>query len=230
MNYHVCRSADAASQECAAFISRVAHQAVAARGRFMFAVSGGETPKHMFTRLAQQEMPWSQTHLFQVDERVAPTGDPDRNLTSLRTGLLTHVPLAPQQLHTMPVEDNDLVAAAASYAKILQLLCGSPPVLDLIHLGLGSDGHTASLAPNDPVLKVKDRDVAVTGVYKGRRRMTLTYPAINRARGILWLVTGTEKAAILARLRQGDDRIPAGLIERKHAEVFTDQDAGGVQS
>lgn len=230
MKFHVCRDADATALKSAAFISKVAYEAVKARGRFLLAVSGGETPTCMFGLLAQQALPWSQTHIFQVDERVAPSGNTDRNLTSLQSDLLAQIPLAPQQVHPMPVEDDDLVSAAAGYSKTLQLLCGSPPVFDVIHLGLGGDGHTASLVPGDPVLKVKDREVAVTGVYKGRRRMTLTYPVINRARGILWLVTGTAKAPILARLRKGDESIPAGLIERERAVVFTDQDASGAQS
>ncbi|MDE2235853.1 MAG: 6-phosphogluconolactonase [Gammaproteobacteria bacterium] len=230
MKWHICRDAEATALECAACIAGLAREAVAARGQFLLAVSGGETPKSMFIRLAQQAMPWSQTHVFQVDERVVPAGNADRNLTTLQADLLARVPLMPQQMHSMPVEERHLSAAARGYAETLQQWCGSPPVLDLIHLGLGGDGHTASLVPGDPVLNVMDREVAVTGMYKGRRRMTLTYPAINRARRILWLVTGTAKAPILARLRQGDAHIPAGAIEPENAEVFTDRDAAGVQT
>src|SRR5262249_55764747 len=155
--------------------------------------------------------------VVQVDERVAPTGHQDRNLTHLHDSLLKHSPLSPDRVHAMPVEASDLQAGAAQYAVKLQELAGSPPVLDLIHLGLGPDGHTTSLVPRDPVLNVADADVAVTGLYQGRRRMTLTYPVLNRARSVLWLVTGSEKAGMLARLRDGDRSIPAGLVRRDEA-------------
>ena len=141
-------------------------------------------------------------HVVQVDERVAPAGHPDRNLTHLRESLLDHAPLRPEQIHAMPVESADLEAAAKHYAATLREIAGSPPMLDLVHLGLGPDGHTASLVPGDPVLNVTDADVALTGVYQGRRRMTLTYPMINRSRRILWMVTGKEKVDALARLRE----------------------------
>jgi 6-phosphogluconolactonase len=156
----------------------------------------------------------------------------DRNLTSLQEILLVQVPLPlpASQVFAMPVEADDLLAGAVRYAETLQRVCDSPPVFDLIHLGLGSDGHTASLVPGDPALRVKDRDTAATGVYHNRRRMTLTYPLINRARRILWLVTRTAKAAVLERLQQGDETMPAALIERQRAEVYADQDAGGSRS
>jgi 6-phosphogluconolactonase len=161
----------------------------------------------------------------QVDERVAPTGDKDRNLTHLRESFLSRIPLPSGQFYPMPVEETYLEAAAASYASLLGQIAGSPPVLDLVHLGLGPDGHTASLVPGDPVLDVTDRDVGVTGVYQKRRRMTLTYPVLNRARCILWLVTGPEKAEILQRLVSGDASIPAGRIQRDTAVVLADRAA-----
>jgi 6-phosphogluconolactonase len=126
----------------------------------------------------------------------------------------------------MPVESPDLEAAAAQYALTLREIAGSPPVLDLAHLGLGPDGHTASLVPGDPVLDVTDADVAVTGrAYQGRRRMTLTYPMLNRSRRILWLVTGSEKVDMLARLRAGDRSIPAGRVSQDRALVLADRAA-----
>jgi 6-phosphogluconolactonase len=170
-------------------------------------------------------MPWQVVHVVQVDERVAPDGDPDRNLTHLRESLLAHCPLRPEQIHAMPVESADLDAACRRYALALQQLVGTPPVVDLAHLGLGPDGHTASLVPGDPVLDVTDRDVALTGPYKGRRRMTLTYPMLNRSRRILWLVTGGEKAEMLSRLLAGDRSIPAGRIDQHQAVVLADHEA-----
>jgi 6-phosphogluconolactonase len=171
-------------------------------------------------------------HIVQVDERVAPAGDPDRNLTHLRESLLTHVQrLREDQVHPMPVEAAELDEAAAQYARTLAELAGSPPVLDLIHLGLGPDGHTASLVPGDPVLDVTGRDVALTRLYNGRQRMTLTYPVIDRAQRVLWLVTGEDKASPLSRLLAGDPSIPAGRVSQQQAIVVADRSAAaGVQT
>jgi 6-phosphogluconolactonase len=201
--------------------------AVAARGHFVLAVSGGHAPWLMLRDLADEDVPWNGVHVAQVDERVAPTGHPDRNLTHLRESLLEHAPLRPEQVYPMPVEASDLGAAASRYAQTLRGIAGSPPVFDLIHLGLGPDGHTASLVPGDPVLNVIDADVALTGIYQGRRRMTLTYPMINRSRRILWLVTGNDKLGMLTRLRDGDSSIPAGRIVRDNACVIADRAAVG---
>jgi 6-phosphogluconolactonase len=219
--------ADAASvaRAGAAFTATEARAAVAARGRFIAAISGGRTPWTMLRALADEPMPWADVHVVQVDERVAPDGDPDRNLTHLRESLLAHCPLHPEQVHAMPVASADLEAASGRYAQTLREIAGSPVVLDLAHLGLGPDGHTASLVPGDPVLDVTDADVALTGLYHGRRRMTLTYPMLNRSRRILWLVTGSEKAEMLARLCEGDGSIPAGRISRHQAVVLADREA-----
>lgn len=214
-----------AAAECAArYIADAARAALAVRGRFVLGVSGGSTPAPMLRALARTDLDWSQIDIVQVDERVAPAGDADRNLTAL-TACLRGDALERVRLHAMPVERPDLAAAAQEYATLLAARAGTPPVLDLVHLGLGDDGHTASLVPNDPVLTVADRDVAITGVYRGRVRMTLTYPLLNRARRILWLVTGTEKAAALARLRQSDPTIPAGRVRAAAALVFADRAA-----
>jgi len=213
------------AQKAAAIIGEEARAAVAARGVFVMAVSGGRTPWIMLRTLSDQAVPWDKVHVVQVDERVAPTGHQDRNLTHLQESLLKHTPLSGDRIYAMPVEASDLEAAAAHYAKTLETIAGLPPVLDLIHLGLGSDGHTASLVPGDPVLNVMQADVALTGIYQGRRRMTLTYPILNRARRILWVVTGSEKSNALARLRDGDRSIPAGLVRRDHALVLADQGA-----
>jgi 6-phosphogluconolactonase len=218
---------DSVARRAAAVIAADARVAVAARGRFAMAVSGGKTPWVMLRALAKEDVPWKNVHVFQVDERVAPAGDPDRNLTHLRESLLSHAPLPPDQIHAMPVESPDLDAAAAAYAKTLEGLCGSPPVLDLAHLGMGPDGHTASLVPGDAVCSVTDRDVALTGVYMGRRRMTLTYPVLDRARRVLWLITGPDKATAFPKLVAGDPSIPAGRIRPDAALVLADPAAAG---
>ncbi len=219
--------ADSVAREAAAAIAKDARAAIASRGRFTLAVSGGHTPWVMLRALAQEDVPWAAVHVFQVDERVAPPGDPDRNLTHLRESLLRYAPLGADQIHAMPVESADLEAAARQYATTLEQFAGSPPVLDLVHLGLGPDGHTASLVPSDPVLDVTDRDVAITGTYQSRRRMTLTYPVINRARRILWVVTGNEKIEMLRRLLDGDESIPGGRVSRTQALVLADRAAAG---
>ena len=231
MKLEVFEDAEAVARAAAATIAADARAAVAARGRFIMAVSGGKTPWIMLRALAGEQVPWKDVHVFQVDERIAPAGDPDRNLTHLRASLLEHAPLPPQQIYAMPVELPDLEAAAKQYAQTLEQVAGSPPVLDLAHLGMGPDGHTASLVPGDPVLNITDADVALTGVYMGRRRMTLTYPVLNRSRRILWLMTGSEKVAMLPRLLEGDPTIPAGRISRDQAVVLADRAAAAnVQS
>ena len=179
----------------------------------------------MLRALADEDVPWPSVHVFQVDERIAPAGDPDRNLTHLRESLLSRAPLPPAQIYAMPVESADLAAAAIEYAKSLEELAGTPPVLDLVHLGLGPDGHTASLVPGDPVLAVTGADVALTGVYMGRRRMTLTFPVLDRARKVLWLVTGGEKVPMLKRLLAHDPTIPAGRVRPDDALVLADRAA-----
>jgi 6-phosphogluconolactonase len=225
MKIEILTDAAMVASKAAAIIAAEARDAVVARGRFVLAVSGGHTPWIMLRALAGEKVPWEQLHIVQVDERIAPAGHADRNLTHLRESLLTRVPLLPEQVHAMPVEATDLEAAAKAYSKTLSEIADSPPVLDLVHLGLGPDGHTASLVPGDGVLKVTDTDVALTGVYQGRRRMTLTYPIINRSRRILWLVTGADKAGPLKRLRDADPSIPAGRIGQDQALVLADRAA-----
>lgn len=226
MEIRVLDDGAAVAKAGAAFVLDAAERAIAARGRFLFAVSGGKTPWVMMAELARAPVDWSKWHLFQVDERIAPAGDPDRNLTHLQESLLAHVTLPPANLHAMPVEDADTTAAAVRYAEELERLAGSPPVLDLIHLGLGPDGHTASLVPDDAVLGVRNRDVAITAsAYQGRHRMTLTYPVLDRAREILWLIDGAAKADMLPRVQRGDTGIPAGRVRNPNAVAIIDRDA-----
>jgi 6-phosphogluconolactonase len=224
MKIEVLANPESVAQKAATIIAAEARAAVAARGRFVAAFSGGHTPWIMLRALADQDVPWKDFCVVQVDERLAPDGDPDRNLTHLRESLLEHASVRPEQIYPMPVESSD---AAARYALTLNKIAGLPPILDLVHLGLGPDGHTASLLTGDPVLDLTDVDVALTGVYQGRRRLTLTYPIINRSRRILWLVTGSEKAGMLVRLRAGDKSIPAGRVSQDQALVLADRAAAG---
>ena len=217
--------AAAVAAEAAKIIAQDSMEAVAVRGRFTMAVSGGHTPWQMLRLLAREDVPWNSVYVAQVDERIAPPGHADRNLTHLHDSLLAHVHLPPENVCAMAVDSPDLEVAARQYAIRLQEIADSPPVLDLVHLGLGPDGHTASLVPGDPVLDITDADVALTQPYQGRRRMTLTYPILNRARRILWVVTGPDKPLMLRRLRDGDVSIPAGFVRRDQALVLADRDA-----
>jgi 6-phosphogluconolactonase len=222
VNIEVLADSESVAQKAASVIAEEAWAAIAARGLFVMAVSGGHTPWIMLRALAAAAIPWRAVHIFQVDERVAPAGHTDRNLTHLRESLLPLAPIPPDQIYAMPVESTDLEAAAVQYAETLRNVVGAPALLDLVHLGLGPDGHTASLVPGDPVLDVESADVALSGPYQGRRRMTLTYPILNRARRVLWVVTGTEKVEMVNRLLSGDGSIPAGRVRSDHALLLAD--------
>ena len=222
MKINIYPDAEAVARAAAAMIAAMAREDVAERGRFAMAVSGGKTPWQMLRALGREDVPWQGVHVVQVDERIAPAGHPDRNLSHIGESLLEYAPIHQLQIYAMPVEDDDLDAAAGKYARTLQQIAGSPPVLDLIHLGMGADGHTASLIPGDPVLDVTEADVALTGLYQQRRRMTLTYPTINRSRRVLWVITGGEKAAMFERMIKGDASIPAGRVNQAQAIVLAD--------
>ncbi len=227
MQVEVLADAAAVARSAAQFIAARAGEAIAARGRMSLAVSGGRTPWAMLRELATLPLDWTNVVLFQVDERVAPPGDDSRNLTHIRESLLDRVPIPRGNVHAMPVEQNDLVAAAAQYAQSLAGAAGTPPVLDLVHLGLGPDGHTASLVPGDPVLDEDFANVGLTQPYMGHRRMTLTYPVINRARCVLFVVDGADKAPALAALRRGDTKIPASHVTGERLVVIADAAAAG---
>jgi 6-phosphogluconolactonase len=214
MEHELVTVPDAASlaTRAAEFVAARARAAVADHELFSFAVSGGTTPWAMFADLARHDLPWAAVRIYQVDERVAADGDPARNLTHLRQSL---GPL-PAVVRPMPVTAADLDGAAAAYAGEL------PGRFDLVHLGLGADGHTASLVPGDPVLEVGDRMVAVTRPYQGHRRMTLTYPALALAEELLWLVSGADKHQALTGLLANDPSIPAGRVDAKHSTILAD--------
>jgi 6-phosphogluconolactonase len=208
----------AAARRAAELIAEAGQAAVRERGFFALAMSGGRTPWAMLAILDDtEEMPWGETELFQVDERIASPGSQERNLTHMVLGLsMDHQ----ASLRPMPVTQRDLEGAAREYESQL------PEPLDLVHLGLGPDGHTASLVPSDPVLEVTDRRVALTeNAYQDHRRMTLTYPAIDAARGIVWLVTGEGKRDALAKLLAADPSIPAGRVENESMTVVADEAA-----
>jgi 6-phosphogluconolactonase len=209
------RDATAVASAAADYVAQCARHSIEANGHFSFAVSGGRTPWTMFETLAHMDVAWSEVVLYQVDERIAPAGDETRNLTHLERSLGACRPT----IVAMPVNEDDLDDAAATYARML------PDRFDLVHLGLGPDGHTASLIPGDPVLAVRDRLVAVTGVYQGEQRMTLTYDALARADQLLWLVTGEDKRTALSDLLRGDASIPATGVEAAASLVMADDAA-----
>lgn len=214
----VLPDAAALAKEAASRLAAAIRSAEAQGRRFNFAVSGGRTPWAMFAELAERDLPWEAVRIFQVDERVASEGDPDRNLAHLRESLGG----APAEVVPMPVARADLAVAASDYGDSL------PARFDLVHLGLGSDGHTASLVPGDPVLQVEDRPVAVTAPYQGHRRMTLTYSGLARADSLLWLIAGSEKADALGRLLRGDRSTPAARVEARRSMILADEAAASA--
>jgi 6-phosphogluconolactonase len=220
----------AVAERTAAVIADAAQSGIERHGRAVLAFSGGSTPAPMLEALAGHDLRWNATHILQVDERVAPDGHPDRNWGMITERLLRGADIPDALLHPMPVTDADVDEAAGRYEKLLQTVAGVPPVADVVHLGIGEDGHTASLVPGDPVLGVRDRWVAMTGhEYEGRRRMTLTYPAINAARLLVWQVTGAAKAGALRRGLQGRG-VPASDVRRRDAIVIATEDAAAQLS
>ena len=220
MHVEVAEDAERLAARAAGVVVDAARAGVARNGRFCLAVSGGRTPSAMLAHLARAALAWERVHVFQVDERVVPDGDPGRNLTDLQRELLDRVPA---HAHLMDVTAADPEAAAAAYATELDEVCGG--ALDLVHLGLGDDGHTASWPPGDPVV-ADERDVALAGPYAGFRRMTLTPRAVNRAASIFFLVSGADKRDALAALRRGDPALPASRV-RPGALVLADRAAAG---
>lgn len=218
----VVPDAEALAAAVAAAIADAIAAAVTERGRAVVAFSGGTTPAPMLRRLSRADLAWHKVTVFQVDERVAPDGSDHRNATMLARELLDHVAA---QSYLMPVTRDRLDAAAESYALLIGDVCGG--VLDVVHLGLGADGHTASLIPDDPVLKETATDVALTQEYQGHRRMTMTLPLLNRARAVIWEVAGADKAAAVAQLIGGDD-VPAARVVQQRATLYADAAAAGT--
>ena len=225
MRLEVLDTPDALAERGADVLAGALRDAIAGRGRATLAVSGGRTPGAMLAALARREVAWELVHVLQVDERIAPDGHPERNLLLLRRSLLDRLAGPAPVLHAMPVTAADPDDAAARYADLLVALVGAPPVLDVVQLGMGPDGHTASLVPEDPVLDVTDREVAVTQAYQGRRRLTCTFPLLARARQRVWLVSGADKAPALARVHAGDRSLPAARLPLQDSHWLLDRAA-----
>lgn len=227
MKIHIEADAGALALEAAAWIGEQARRAIAGRGRFALALSGGRGPHKLFEALARERIDWARVHLFQVDERAAPLDSPDRNFRAIVALLVDRVAIPCEQLHPMPVAREDLAAAAADYAATLERVLGAGCVLDLVHLGLGEDGHTASLLPGDPAAET-GAPVIVSREYEGFRRLSLNYGVLSAARQRCWFVTGAAKCEVLVRAVDGDAGIPAGRISREDSWFFVDQAAGAM--
>lgn len=224
MEWVISESVAAAERAAAEFIARHLVQAVLERGRASLAISGGRSPWGMLDQLAAQPVTWDAVHVFQVDERIAPAGDEARNWMRFLAGELAPR-LPPANLHPMPVEIEEPESAASRYARTLSEWAGESPALDVVHLGIGADGHTASLFAGDSPLQETKRPVAVSRSHEGFQRLTLTLPALNRARSVVWFAVGAPRRAVLTRLFDGDATIPAGLVRRDRATCFADRAA-----
>ena len=225
MKTEIFPQAEQVAARAAAYLEQVIREALTHQKSFSLAISGGRTPWEMLKLLSKADLPWQRINLFQVDERVAPDGHPDRNLTQLFQAIAGTAMVTQLRIFPMPVTAEDLDAAAKEYTEVLNEVTKGKG-LDMIHLGLGTDGHTASLVPGDEVLAVQNRHVACTqNNYQGRIRMTLTYPLLNAAKQILWIVTGSEKKQMVQRMLQQDPSILAGSIRSENALLLVDQAA-----
>jgi 6-phosphogluconolactonase len=225
MDIEIATTTEEIATRAAERVAALARASVAERAVCHVAFSGGRTPGLMFTALLSMEVPWRELHVWQVDERIAPASSPDRNLTQLQQDLLRRAPIPPANIHPMPVEAADLDEAASSYAAELHQLADG--VLDVVHLGLGDDGHTASWPPHHPILEARQTDVAVVGPFHGTMRMTLTPPAVNRARAIFFLVTGRDKAQVVSQLLGGNRALPASRVRSEGTVLLA---GGGAEA
>lgn len=225
MKTELFSTADQVAAGAAAYLENEIREALHHQKSYSLAISGGRTPWEMLKILSKADLPWQRVNIFQVDERVAPDGHADRNLTQLFQAIAGTPMVMQLRIFPMPVLAEDLEEGSREYTQVLDEVTEGKG-LDLIHLGLGSDGHTASLVPGDGVLEIQDRLVACTqNTYQGRIRMTLTYPLLNSAKQLLWIVTGSEKQEMVQRLLQQDPSIPAGSIRQENALLMVDQAA-----
>jgi 6-phosphogluconolactonase len=203
-------------------------------GILAVALSGGSTPRSLYRLLAEppyrDAFPWSRTHWFWGDERFVPHDDPQSNYRMVQEALLSRAPIPAANIHPVPTEGLGPEAAASAYERELKSFHGGErldaarPLFDLTLLGLGSDGHTASLFPGTAVLAERNRWVAAVIGAKSEARITLTYPALESSRRVAFLVAGEEKRAMFGRLRHGDDSLPAARL-RPTGELFLFADA-----
>lgn len=210
-----------------------AQTAIAERGRFTIALSGGSTPKPIYEKLAEQDLSWDKIHVFWGDERYVPVDHPDSNEGMTRKAWLNHVPIPASNVHPMPTGSGDPAIDSANYEAELQAFFqtapGEFPVFDLMLQGMGDDGHTASLFPHTEALTVRDRLVTV-GNKDGQPRITVTVPLINHAHLVVFLVSGANKQTALRHVfaAEGDDaQYPSRLIQPQGACFWLlDQAAG----
>jgi 6-phosphogluconolactonase len=198
-------------------------QALRLRPRATLAVSGGRSPKSYFVELSKRNVAWDRITILQVDEREVPEGSPERNLTDQ---IKSFGDLDAHWL-PLPVSAADDPRALKAFVEDLRSDAGNPPVIDVIHLGLGADGHTASLVPGDPVLEERRHVIARTALYNGTHRLTLTEPVLSRAGLILWLVAGEDKADATQKLLAGDPSIPGSLVKAEHQILLATPDVFG---
>lgn len=227
MRLETLDDAGAVAARGAELIAEQLQRAVSTRDHATVAISGGNTPLPMLRRLAELPLPWARIDVFQVDERIAPDGHEDRNATHQRQALAPCVEAYGDRFHWMPVTGAAPADGAADYAALLAACAGSAPALDVVQLGLGEDGHTASLFGPADAAERATGDVAVTGVHDGRRRMTLTLPVLNRAAFVLWLVTGEAKRRVLERFIDADPALVACAVRRERAHLLADAAAAG---
>jgi 6-phosphogluconolactonase len=198
---------------------RVLAAALATPDRFAIALSGGSTPRRLYQLLAAMPMPWQRTHWFWGDERFVPPADPASNQRMVREALLTHVPVPPDQIHPVPTTGVTPEEAAAQYERTLQQFHGGDalrpdrPLFDVVLLGLGTNGHTASLFPGQAVLDERVRWTGVMHDPEAGTRITLTYPALESSRETMFLVAGADKKMVLREVLAGDRRHPASRLE-----------------
>ncbi len=190
-------------------------------GPFTVALSGGSTPKRLYQLLATLPFPWERTHWFWGDERFVPPDDPASNYRMTREALLSHVRVPADHIHPVPTVGLTPHDAATRYESTLRaILAPERPLFDVVLLGLGTDGHTASLFPGKPMLEERDRWVGATDDPQGAPRITLTYPALESSRETLFLVAGADKKERLREVLAGDRRLPAARLQPQGALRF----------